>query len=54
VKQHTTAGLGADAAVQEDGLVPEEFMMVEVTWMQQYLAYMLNKTLPKDVIEARW
>jgi hypothetical protein len=28
-------------------------MMVEVTCMQPYLAYMVNKTLPKDVFEAR-
>jgi hypothetical protein len=28
-------------------------MMVEVTWMQPYLAYMVNKTLPEDVLEAR-
>jgi hypothetical protein len=28
-------------------------MMVEVTWMQPYLAYMINKTLPEDVVEAR-
>jgi hypothetical protein len=28
-------------------------MMVEVSWMQPYLAYMLNKTLPEDVVEAR-
>jgi hypothetical protein len=28
-------------------------MMVEVTWMQPYLAYMVNKTLLEDVIEAR-
>jgi hypothetical protein len=27
-------------------------MMVEVTWMQSYLAYMVNKTLPEDVVEA--
>jgi hypothetical protein len=27
--------------------------MVEVTWMQPYLAYMLNKTLPEDVVETR-
>jgi hypothetical protein len=27
--------------------------MVEVTWMQPYLAYMINKALPKDVVEAR-
>jgi hypothetical protein len=28
-------------------------MMVEETWMQQYLAYMINKTLPEDTVEAR-
>jgi hypothetical protein len=28
-------------------------MMVEVAWMQPYLAYMLNKTLPVDVVEAQ-
>jgi hypothetical protein len=27
--------------------------MVEVTWMQTYLAYMINNTLPKDMVEAR-
>jgi hypothetical protein len=28
-------------------------MMVKVTWMQPYLAYMINKTLPEDVVEER-
>jgi hypothetical protein len=27
--------------------------MIEETWMQPYLAYMMNKTLPKDTVEAR-
>jgi hypothetical protein len=31
----------------------EEVMMVEETWMQPYLAYMINKTLPEDTAEAR-
>jgi hypothetical protein len=31
----------------------EEAMMVEVTWMQPYLAYMVNKTLPDDAVETR-
>jgi hypothetical protein len=30
----------------------EEVMMVEVTWMQPCLAYMMNKTLPEDMVEA--
>jgi hypothetical protein len=37
----------------EDTTEPKEVMMVEVIWMQPYLAYMVNKTLPKDVVEAR-
>jgi hypothetical protein len=32
---------------------PEEVMMVEETWMQPYLAYMINKTLPEYTVEAR-
>jgi hypothetical protein len=31
----------------------EEVMMIEETWMQPYLAYMMNKTLPKDTVEGR-
>jgi hypothetical protein len=25
---------------------PKEVMMIEATWMQPYLAYMINKALP--------
>jgi hypothetical protein len=28
-------------------------MMIEETWMQPYLAYMINKALPQDTVEAR-
>jgi hypothetical protein len=28
-------------------------MMIEETWMQPYLAHMINKTLPEDTVEAR-
>jgi hypothetical protein len=52
-KQHTTAGSGADKEAAEDTTEPEGIMMVKVTWMQPYLAYMLNRTLPEDVVEAR-
>jgi hypothetical protein len=27
--------------------------MIEETWMQPYLAYMINKTLSEDTVEAR-
>jgi hypothetical protein len=32
---------------------PEEVMMIEETWMPPYLAYMINKTLPEDMVEAK-
>jgi ribonuclease HI len=32
---------------------PKEVMMIEETWMQPYLAYMVNKTLPKDTVQAK-
>jgi hypothetical protein len=32
---------------------PEEVMMIEETWMQPYLAYMINKILPEDTVEAK-
>jgi hypothetical protein len=51
--QHITAGSGASKTAAESMTDPEEVMMVEVTWMQPYLAYMINKTLPEDVVEAR-
>jgi hypothetical protein len=28
-------------------------MMIEETWMQPYLAYMINKTLPEDTVKAK-
>ena len=31
----------------------KEVMMVEVTWMQPYLAYLQNKELPDNQVEAR-
>jgi hypothetical protein len=31
----------------------EEVMMIEETWMQPYLAYIINKTLPEERVEAK-
>jgi hypothetical protein len=42
----TTAGSGATSE-------PKEVMMIEETWMQPYLAYMINKQLPEDAVEAK-
>jgi ribonuclease HI len=47
VKSSTTAaGSGATPKL-------EEVMMIEETWMQPYLAYMLNKQLPEDAVEVK-
>jgi hypothetical protein len=32
---------------------PEEIIMIKETWMQPYLAYMINKTLPEDTVQAK-
>jgi hypothetical protein len=46
--QATGSGAGKTSATE-----PEEVMMIEETWMQPYLAYMINKTLPEDTVEAK-
>jgi ribonuclease HI len=51
--QHPTMGSGAGKAGIGSTTEPEEVMMIEETWMQPYLAYMINKTLPKDTVEAK-
>jgi hypothetical protein len=44
--QHPTTGSGAHKSGTGSTTEPEEVMMIEETWMQPYLAYMINKTLP--------
>jgi hypothetical protein len=46
--QATGLGAGKTSAAE-----PEEVMIIEETWMQPYLAYMINKTLPEDTVEAK-
>jgi hypothetical protein len=48
--QHQAKGLGAGSSETAE---PEEVMMIEETWMQPYLAYMVNKTLPKDTVQVK-
>jgi hypothetical protein len=48
--QNQTNGSGAD---NRRTAKPEEVMMIEETWMQPYLAYMVNKTLPEDTVQAK-
>jgi hypothetical protein len=51
--QHPTTGSGANKSGTGSTVEPEEVMMIEETWMQPYLAYMINKTLLEDTVEAR-
>jgi hypothetical protein len=48
--QHQAIGSGAGNSGTAE---PEEVMMIEETWMQPYLAYMINKTLPEDTVQAK-
>jgi ribonuclease HI len=52
--QHQTTGSRAGKPGIGSTAEPEEVMMIEETWMQPYLAYMINKALPEDTVEARW
>jgi hypothetical protein len=51
--QHQAKGSGAGKHGQGSTAELEEVMMIKETWMQPYLAYMINKALPKDTVEAR-
>jgi hypothetical protein len=54
IKSLTTAvGSGAGAKNDENAPEPKEIMMIEEIWMQPYLAYMINKKLPEDAVEAK-
>jgi hypothetical protein len=53
LNKFATAGSGASKSGTESTTEPEEVIMIEETWMQPYLAYMMNKTLPEDTIKAR-
>jgi hypothetical protein len=51
--QHPSIGSGAGKPRTGNIAEPDEVMMIEETWMHPYLVYMMNKTLPKDTVEAR-
>jgi hypothetical protein len=53
-KTSTTEGQATSSGARKTSATePEEVMMIEETWMQPYLAYMINKTLPEDTVEAK-
>jgi hypothetical protein len=45
--QHQAIGSGAGNSGTAE---PEEVIMIEETWVQPYLAYLVNKTLPRDTV----
>jgi ribonuclease HI len=45
--------VGSRASVNKNASEPEEVMMIEEAWIQPYLAYMMNKKLPEDAVEAK-
>jgi hypothetical protein len=50
-KTSTTEGQTIGSRAEKTSATePEEVMMIEETWMQPYLAYMINKTLPEDTV----
>jgi ribonuclease HI len=49
----TTTGSGAGEKSDGSTPEPEEVMMIEEAWMQPYLAYMINKKLSEDAVEAK-
>jgi hypothetical protein len=53
-KTSTTEGQPIGSGAEKTSVAePEEVMMIEETWMQPYLAYMINKTLFEDTVEAK-
>jgi hypothetical protein len=51
--QYPTMDSGADKSGTRSTAKSEEVMMIKETWMQPYLAYMINKMLLEDTVEAR-
>jgi hypothetical protein len=51
--QHPTTGSGAGKPGTGNIVELEEVMMVEKTWMQPYLAYMIKKIVPEETVEAK-
>ena len=52
-KKNSGAPTSPEANTSEDEEEPHEVMMVQVPWMQVYVAYIMKKEIPEDPIEAR-
>jgi hypothetical protein len=53
ITERSIKGSKTSSPRTESTAEPVEVIMIEETWMEPYLAYMMNKTLPEDTVEAR-
>ncbi|XP_051228992.1 uncharacterized protein [Lolium perenne] len=52
-KKDSGAPAAQETHISDDEEEPEEVMMIEVPWMQVYVAYITRKEIPQDPVEAR-
>jgi hypothetical protein len=56
-KDKPKKGSGASATpephISDEEEEPEEVMMIQIPWMQTYLAYITRKEIPEDPVETR-
>ncbi|KAK1646684.1 hypothetical protein QYE76_064489 [Lolium multiflorum] len=52
-KKGSGAPENTEASMSEDEEESHEVMMIEVPWMQVYVAYIMRKEIPQDLVEAR-
>ncbi|XP_051220987.1 uncharacterized protein [Lolium perenne] len=52
-KKDSGAPAAPEAHTSDDEEEPDEVMMIQVPWMQVYLAYITKKEIPDDPVEAR-
>src|SRR4051794_1707817 len=51
--QEARTKTASENVTSEDEEDQEEVMMIQTPWMQAYLAYLINKEIPEDPVEAR-
>ncbi|XP_051205518.1 uncharacterized protein [Lolium perenne] len=52
-KKDSGAPAAPETHTSEDEEEPEEVMMIQIPWMQVYLAYITKKEIPEDPVRAR-
>ena len=52
-KKASGAAAAPEPSTSDEEEEPEEVMMIQLPWMQTYLAYIAKKEIPEDPVEAR-